>query len=76
MPVDAGQPFENAPNAPGNKQCKIYLRQDADFLNAKLWSQQHKWLKDNLELFKNVFGPIVQKLGDADDENVVVPSKA
>jgi|SRR5215469_1159952 len=49
-------------NPAGNKECKIYVRRDADFLNEKLWPEQMNWMKDNLELFKKAFGSIVQKL--------------
>jgi hypothetical protein len=53
-------------NPPGNRQCQIYLPRDEDFLNEKLWPQQHQWLKENLELFKTVFGPIVETLRDTE----------
>jgi hypothetical protein len=59
-------------NPPGNKQFRIYTRQDADFLNESLWPQQQKWLKDNLELFKNVFSPFIQKLGESEAGEALV----
>ena len=49
-------------NAEGTKSCRVYLRQDADFLNSELWPEQHQWLKENLETFHGVFGPFVKNL--------------
>lgn len=42
--------------------CRIYTRQDADFLREDLWPEQQQWLKEKLELFHKVFAPIVQHL--------------
>lgn len=53
-------------NPIGKKQRKIYVRQDADFLQEALWPQQDEWFRSKLELFKKVFGPILQKL-DVED---------
>jgi len=36
-------------NPLGTKQSKIYIRQDADFLNETLWPQQHELKNDVLE---------------------------
>ena len=49
-------------NPAGKNMCRIYTRQNADFLNEELWPQQHSWLKENLELFYKVFVPVVQTL--------------
>lgn len=51
-------------NPPSNKQARTYVRQDADFLNEALWPEQQKWLREKLELFKRVFGPLVLKLDE------------
>jgi hypothetical protein len=58
-------------NPPVNKQARIYMRQDADFLNEALWPEQQKWLKEKLELFKKVFGPLVQKLDEPKPEQAL-----
>lgn len=49
-------------NAEGTKSCRIYTRQNADFLNSELWPEQHQWLKEKLETFHEVFGPLVKNL--------------
>lgn len=50
-------------NPAGKNMCRIYVRQTADFLNKDLWPQQHDWLREKLELFHKVFGPIIQGPG-------------
>jgi hypothetical protein len=48
---------------PENKAaCRIFTRQDADFLNEKLWPQQFEWLRQRLEAMHKVFAPIVKNL--------------
>ncbi len=47
---------------PDGKQCRIYSRQDADFLNEQLWPQQFDWLRQRLESMHRVFAPIVKSL--------------
>ena len=42
--------------------CRIYTRQDADFLNDQLWPQQFEWLRQRLETMHKIFGPIVKDL--------------
>ncbi|HEY6253738.1 MAG TPA: DUF4268 domain-containing protein [Candidatus Angelobacter sp.] len=42
--------------------CRIYMKQSADFLQEDQWPSQQQWLKEKLELFHRVFGPIVQNL--------------
>ena len=42
--------------------CKIYARQDADFLNEALWPKHFEWLRQRLETMHKVFGPIVKSL--------------
>lgn len=49
-------------NPPSKTMCRIFVRQPADFLNKALWQQHHDWLREKLELFHKVFGPIVQGL--------------
>jgi hypothetical protein len=61
-------------NPPNKNACRIYTRQNADFMNESLWPDQQRWLKEKLELFYRVFAPIVQNLEeeepktDGDDE--------
>ena len=48
---------------PENKAlCRLYARQNADFLNEALWPQQFEWLRQRLETMHKVFGPIVKNL--------------
>ncbi|MBZ5572230.1 MAG: DUF4268 domain-containing protein [Acidobacteriia bacterium] len=49
-------------NPTGKNMCRIYTRQDADFLREELWPQQQQWLRETLELFQRVFAPIIQNL--------------
>lgn len=49
-------------NPEGKALTKIYTRQDANFLNESLWSQQFEWFKQRLERMHKVFGPIVKNL--------------
>lgn len=48
---------------PENKAtCRLYTRQNADFLNEALWPQQFEWLRQRLEAMHKVFGPIVKNM--------------
>lgn len=49
-------------NPEGKKACRIYTRRDADFGDESQWPEQHRWLREKLELFHRVLGPIVQEL--------------
>jgi hypothetical protein len=56
-------------NRTGKNMCRIYTRQNADFLKEDLWPQQHTWLKEKLELFHRIFAPIVQSLDAGENES-------
>lgn len=58
-------------NPAGKNMCRIYVRQNADFLKEDLWPQQHEWLKDKLELFYKVFAPVVQSLDAMENEGEI-----
>jgi hypothetical protein len=48
---------------PENKaMCRLYTRQNADFLDEALWPQQFEWLRRRLEIMHKVFGPIVKNI--------------
>ena len=49
-------------NPEGKNMCRIYTRTNANFLDSKLWPQQHEWLREKLEIFQKVFAPIVKGL--------------
>lgn len=50
---------------PENKaMCRLYTRQDANFLDENLWPQHFQWLQQRLEKMHTVFSPIVKKLKD------------
>lgn len=49
-------------NPTGKNMCRIYTRQNADFLKEDLWPQQQTWLKEKLEFFSKIFVPLVQNL--------------
>lgn len=42
--------------------CRVYTRQNADFLNQELWPQQLEWLGQRLETMHKFFAPIVKNL--------------
>lgn len=42
--------------------CRLYTRQNADFLNESLWPQQFDWLRQRLETMQKVFAPIAKTL--------------
>jgi hypothetical protein len=47
------------------KACRIYVRRSANFLNPSEWTEQHEWLRVNLEKFQQVFAPRVRQLDPA-----------
>jgi hypothetical protein len=49
-------------NPEGKAMCRLYARQDADFLNEAQWPQCFEWLRQRLEKMHRVFGPIVKSL--------------
>lgn len=50
---------------PENKNiCKLYTRQDADWLDEKKWPQHFDWLKQRLEVMHRVFAPIMKQIRD------------
>lgn len=46
----------------GVRQCRVFVRYDADFSDRSKWPNQFAWMADYLELFRQVFGPVIQKL--------------
>ncbi len=49
-------------NPEGKAACRLYTRQNADFTNEALWSEQFEWLQQRLEIMHKVFAPIVKNL--------------
>lgn len=49
-------------NPESKAACRLYTRQDADFLNEALWPQHFEWLRQRLEKMHKVFAPIVRNL--------------
>jgi uncharacterized protein DUF4268 len=49
-------------NPESKAMCRLYTRQNADFLNQELWPQQFEWLRQRLETMHKVFAPIVKNL--------------
>jgi hypothetical protein len=49
-------------NPAEKRSCRIYVRTAGDFRDEAQWPEQHAWLCKNLELFYNVFAPLVKKL--------------
>ena len=49
-------------NPGGKNMCRIYVRKDSDFLDPQHWPEQLAWLKENVERFAKVFGPILKTL--------------
>ncbi len=49
--------------------CRIYTRQQADFLNESLWPKQFEWLQQRQEKMYQVFKPIVKDLKTAVEES-------
>lgn len=52
-------------NDPENKQRRVFLRLDSDPANRSDWPNQHKWLVQKIELFREVFGPRIKNLEDS-----------
>lgn len=42
--------------------CRIYTRQDADFMDESQWPKQFEWLRQRQETMHRVFGPLVKDL--------------
>jgi len=55
-------------NNPSTIRCRIYASLTADFLKKDLWPQQHEWIKQNIEKFRDAFNPYVTKLNDEEFE--------
>jgi hypothetical protein len=55
-------------NPEGKAMCRIYTRQNADFLNEELWPQQFEWLRQHLETMHKVFAPIVKNLDSGETD--------
>jgi hypothetical protein len=55
-------------NPPDKAMCRLYTKEDADFINEKLWPEQFEWLRQHLEKMHAVFGPIVKELKLEDNE--------
>jgi hypothetical protein len=49
-------------NPEGKAACRLYSRQNSDFLNETLWPEQFEWLRTRLETMHKVFAPIVRNL--------------
>lgn len=57
---------------PENKNmCRIYARKDANFLDPNFWPEHHAWLKEKLETFYNVFGPMVKTLNQQQEPDTI-----
>lgn len=56
-----GQPltWHNPPNA---RMCRVFVRRTSDFLNPANWSEQHEWLRLNLERLHQVFASRIRQL--------------
>jgi hypothetical protein len=46
----------------GTKSRKVYVRNDANITNKADWKNQHRWLKEKLELFYKTFSPRIRAL--------------
>lgn len=44
--------------------CKLYSRQDADWLDEARWPAHFAWLKQRLEIMHRVFSPIMKQVRD------------
>ena len=49
-------------NPEGAVMSRLYIKQNADFLDSQLWPQQFEWLRQRLEKMHTVFTPIVKNL--------------
>ncbi len=49
-------------NSEKNDTCRLFVRQDADFMNESLWPGQFEWLRIHLEKMHLVLAPIVKEL--------------
>jgi len=58
--TELGQPL--VWSAPPEKQtCKAFVRRPTNFLDKSQWSQQHAWLKENLEKFRLAFAARIKQ---------------
>jgi len=48
--------------------CRIFTRQDANFLDEGQWPKQFAWLREKLETMHKVFAPIVKSLNVGREE--------
>jgi hypothetical protein len=61
--LEASLGFSLVWHNPENKNaCRLYTRQNADFLDEKSWPQQFAWLRDRVETMHRVFAPVVRNL--------------
>ena len=44
--------------------CKLYVRQDADWLDEAKWPRHFAWLKEKLEIMHRIFGPVMKQVRD------------
>ncbi len=49
-------------NPEGKTMCRLYTRQNADFLNEQLWPEQFEWLRQRLETMHKVFVPLIKNI--------------
>lgn len=49
-------------NPPNKIMRRIYIRRSADIKNENDWPDQHKWLRENQEIFHNVFSTRIKEL--------------
>ena len=49
-------------NPPNQKQRRIYIRRSADISDNSDWPNQHKWLKEHLELYHKAFSNRIKDL--------------
>ena len=49
-------------NPENKKSCRISLRKVVEVTNRDRWPEYHEWMKDKMELMREVLGPIVKKL--------------
>jgi hypothetical protein len=61
---------------PENKaMCRLYTREETDFLDEQLWQEQYEWLRQRLETMRRVFVPIARDLDlDENEEAFVQPA--
>jgi len=61
--IEAALGFPLTWHNPENKAaCRLYTRQNADFLNESLWPEQFEWLRQRQEIMHKIFSPIMKSL--------------